>query len=113
MSTPEDKILLAVCKYLASKQAFFFRVNNLPVFDKKLNNGYGAYRGMGAYALKGIGDILLVDCYGTLHMIEAKTPTGRLSPDQLLVKKRCERHNAHYHVVRSVEDAKALDIVFH
>lgn len=111
-TTPEGKIQAEICKYLRSKGAFFWRQNNAPVFDKKLNGGRGGYRGMGTYAMRGVGDILCVDAYGGLVAIECKSKRGKLSPDQILFKKRCERHNAMYIVATSVDDVKEANITW-
>lgn len=108
----ESEIQTAICKYLASKHAFFYRHNNTPIWDKNLRNGFGAYRGMGTYAMKGVSDIVGVDAYGSVYFIECKTKRGKLSSDQLLFKKRCERHNALYIVATCVEDVENANIRF-
>ncbi len=100
----ESEIQTAICKYLASKHKFFWRNNTTPIWDKKLRNGFGAYRGMGTYAMKGVSDIIVISDFGDAIFIEVKTPRGKLSADQVLFKKRCERHNAQYYAVSSVEE---------
>jgi len=110
MKESESEIQTEICKYLAKQGAFFYRSNNMPVWDKKLRGGYGAYRGMGAYAMKGAPDIVLIDAFGTYVAIECKTPRGRLSPDQILFKKRCERHGALYIVATCIADVERAEI---
>ena len=108
--TPEGKIQTKICEHLQKKGYFFMRLNNTPVFDKKLNNGYGAYRSQGKWSAPGLADILLIDKedYGKAIFLEVKTPRGKQNKDQLLFAKRCALANAEYYVVRSVDDIKAL-----
>lgn len=112
MSTPEQKIQNEIGAYLEKKGAFFFRVNNGAIFDKRMNNGFGGHRSISKYAMKGVADIIGVDCYGSVYFLEVKTPRGRMSADQLLFKKRCERHNALYIVATCVEDVENANIRF-
>lgn len=112
MSTPEGKIQNEICEYLRKKGAFFWRANSMPVYDAKLNSGYGGYRSQGKLAMKGVADILLVDAYGSLHCIEVKAPRGKISADQLLFKRRIEEHNAYYYVVKNVKELEEIKIVF-
>lgn len=97
----ESKIQTAICKELRKHNLFFFRVNNLPIFDPNLMS----YRSMGEFALKGIPDIfLLKPPHGTLIGLEVKTLKGKQSPEQILFQKRLERIGGQYYIVRSVED---------
>lgn len=109
MATPEGLIQSAICEYLALKKYFFFRTNNTPVFDRKLNNGYGGYRSQGKWAQPGLADILLLKD-GTLYGIEVKTPKGKQSADQMLFEKRIQSHGGIYVVARSVDDVIALGL---
>ena len=108
MATAEGKIQSAVCKFLAGKGCFFFRVNNAPVFDKKLNSGYGGYRLQGYWTPKGVPDIVLITKTGKFIGLEIKAPKGRLSPDQQFFSDRCKRNQAEYHVIHSLDEIKAL-----
>lgn len=109
MSSKEIDIQNKICEYLSKKGYFFMRLNNAPVFDRKLNNGYGAYRGQGKWSAPGMADLLLVDKekYGMAVFLEVKDK-GKQSPDQKLFAKRCCINNAEYAVVRSVDDVKKL-----
>lgn len=91
---------------LLKNGVFFFRVNNQPVFDPKLNSGYGGYRTMGKYALPGVPDIIVIPEDGIFTGIEVKGESGRQSPEQVLFEKRAKRHNARYMVAKSVEEVK-------
>lgn len=86
------------------------RLNNTPVFDKKLNSGYGAYRSQGKYSAPGMADILVLDKekYGMAVFLEVKTPKGAQSADQKLFEKRCALNNCEYHIIRSLDDIKKL-----
>lgn len=110
MNTPEGKIQAAICEYLTKKGYFFMRLNNTPIFDTKLNNGYGGYRAQGKYAMPGLADILLIDKekYGMAVFLEVKAPKGKQSPDQKLFAKRCYSNNCDYYVVKSLDEVKKL-----
>ena len=105
MGTTENKVQNEVCKYLRKKRVFFFRVNNMPVWDKKL----GIYRSMGEYSIKGVPDVLAVSRDGRMIGIEFKSKTGRLSADQFFFSQRLMDRGGEYHVIRSIEDIKELD----
>lgn len=100
----EAQIQTAVCKKLRDAGFFFWRSNNVPIFDPKLNNGYGAYRSQGEFSLKGIPDIIIILKGGQFCGLEVKTPTGSVSADQVLFERRCKTIGAKYIVIRSVED---------
>jgi hypothetical protein len=103
MSTPESKIQNKICEALAKAGVFFFRVNNGAVFDQHLNNGYGAYRSLGKWAMKGVPDIIVI-IDGVFVGVEVKTMKGKMSPDQHLFKRRLERAGGKYYVVTSPDD---------
>ena len=110
MSTPEGKIQNKICEYLSKKGYFFMRLNNTPVFDTKLNQGYGGYRTQGKWAAPGLADILVIhkEKYGMALFLEVKEPKGKQSPDQKMFEKRCYSNNCEYYVVRSVDDVKKI-----
>ena len=85
------------------------RLNNTPVYDKKLNQGRGGYRAQGKWAAPGLADILLIDKerYGLAVFIEVKDKTKQ-SGDQNLFQKRCYNNNCEYHLVRSLAEIKSL-----
>ena len=104
----EGDIQREICRYLRQKGALFMRINNTPVYDPKLRQ----YRAMGEYALKGVPDIIVVDAYGLFIGIEVKSSKGKLSPDQLLFKKRLEKKGGIYIVARSVKDVEDVGITY-
>lgn len=77
----------------------------MPVFDPKLNSGYGGYRSHGG--LKGVPDIICIIA-GQFVGIEIKAGADRLSADQILFKKRCERSGGKYLVIKKIEDIDPL-----
>lgn len=101
MPTPESKIQTAVLFHLQKQGVFAWRQNNLAIYDPKMN-GYRAHNG-----LKGVPDIIAV-INGIFTALEIKTPRGRQSSDQLLFQKRLERNGGKYHLIRSIEEIKAL-----
>ena len=107
MATPEGKIQTAILKYLKARGYFCWRNNNGAVHDQKMNNGYGGYRSNPSL-MKGIPDIILIPDDGIFTGIEVKTPKGKQSADQMLFERRCKRKNAHYYLVRSLDDVKEL-----
>lgn len=107
--TLESKIQGEICKYLEKKNYFFWRSNNAPVFDKKLNSGYGAYRTQGRYSHVGLADICLLH-EGNFIALEVKSKKGRASADQKLFETRCKSNGGEYYIVRSVEDIKSIGL---
>lgn len=113
MSTKsESKIQTEILNYLLKKGIFCWRQNNQSVYDAKLN-AYRAHTG-----LKGVPDIIAItpptakQCGGIFVGIEVKTTKGKLSADQVRFRDRCYRHNAEYHVVKGLNDVKALDYLW-
>ena len=106
-TTPEGKIQSKIMELLVKQGLFAFRVNNAPVWDRHLNSGYGSYRTQGKWAMPGLSDVIVVH-NGLFIGCEIKTPTGKLSADQILFKRRLERVGGRYYVLRSVEDARLM-----
>lgn len=105
----ESKIQGEICKYLEKKQYFFGRSNNAPIFDKKLNSGYGAYRTQGRWSHQGMSDLWLLH-EGTFIAIEVKSKKGKASADQKLYETRVRSNGGEYYVVRSIDDVKNLGL---
>jgi hypothetical protein len=101
----ETDILRAICDYLALRKHFFWRNNNVPVYDTQR----GAFRAMPKYTLKGLPDIELIkdSCWVGL---EVKTRIGKQSPEQKEFEKRCKENGVEYYIVRSVEDVQRLGL---
>ncbi|UOF78876.1 hypothetical protein [Caudoviricetes sp.] len=105
MSTSANKLQAKVIKKLTEAGIFHWKQNTMPVWDHKLNSGYGAYRSHGG--MKGVPDIICIIA-GQFVGIEIKAGKDRISADQLLFKKRCERHGGRYFVVHEIEDVDSV-----
>jgi hypothetical protein len=107
MKKPEAKesdILNAVGEYLTAKRYFFFRANNVPIFQSD-GRGGGFFRAMSKFARKGVPDFIMIgnEC-GSFIGLEIKKKSGRPSPEQLEFKKQCEERGAEYYFIRSIDD---------
>lgn len=103
MSTPEGKIQKEILNWLRSQGIFAWRNNNVPIWDKRLNSGYGGYRSLAG--IPGVPDIIAI-VSGRFVGLEVKPPQGKQSADQVLFERMCKRAGGFYAVVRSVEQAK-------
>lgn len=101
----ESDIVRTICDYLELKRHFFWRNNNIPVYDTKRE----AYRAMPKYTPKGLPDIILIKD-GRFVGIEVKNAKGKLSPHQEVFSARCKQYGALYHVVRSLDDVIKLGL---
>ena len=95
----EKDIQLSVCQYLTLKKHFFWRVNNIPVFDKKA----GFYRPMPKYAMQGVPDIIIIGDGGFVIFLEIKSSGGKLSKSQKEFQRRCKEVGAEYYVIKTVD----------
>lgn len=77
----------------------------MPVYDPKLNDGYGGYRSHGG--MKGVPDIIAV-IKGQFVGIEIKAGADKLSAEQIHFKRRCERNGGKYVVVKDEKDVDSL-----
>ncbi len=95
----ENSFLNAICDYLALKKYFFFRANNVAIYDPKIKR----YRALPKYARKGVPDIILVK-EGIFWGLEVKQPKKYLSPDQKQFLKDVEAVGGKYYLVRTIDD---------
>lgn len=102
----ESEIQAAVCDYLALKKRFFYRSNNIPVFDTKR----GAYRSMPKYSMPGLADVTVITDGGFAVFLEIKRPKGRQSDDQKAFEALCKKWGCEYHIVTSVDQLKELGL---
>lgn len=98
----EIEIQSSICEYLSIKRRFFFRLNNIPSFNKGAN-GSITMRRLPKYTPRGLPDIIVV-AGGAFIALEVKSAIGKQSPDQKIIQQDIERHSGRYYVVRSVED---------
>lgn len=101
--TEESAILAAICEYLEYKHYFFFRLNNIPVFDATQKR----FRALPKYAMKGVADIF-IGHRGRCSFVEVKRPAGVLSPEQKKFEKGLTAVGLNYYVARSVDDMVKL-----
>lgn len=104
----EGDIQNSICEYLEMKRRFFFRVNNIPAFNKGAN-GQVTMRRLPKYTPKGVPDIIVV-AGGIFYGLEVKSKVGKQSPDQKEFEANLKKHGGQYHVVRSIEDVQALGL---
>ncbi len=99
-----EKDVQASClQYLAMKQYFFFRLNNLPVFDG------GFYRSLGDYVPPGLPDCVLIR-KGRFVGLEFKGSSGKLSETQMECGKRIQEAGGDYYVIRSIDDLQKIGL---
>lgn len=99
----ESQIVSIICDYLAIKKYFFWRQNNIGVFNGK------EYRKMPRYSKNGVPDIIAV-IDGDFWGIEVKRPGGILSEDQKKFRDDLLRlgKSPNYYVVKSLDELIAL-----
>lgn len=98
----EIELQKAICDYLKAHRFFFWRQNNLGVWD----NIRKSYR-KNPRQTKGIPDIFVL-LRGNLYGLEIKTETNRQTLDQLEFQKDFERNGGHYFLVRSLSQVMSL-----
>lgn len=102
----ETQIQKSICDYLAYKGYFFWRQNNIPIFDPGKNGGF---RAMPKYARKGTPDIFIL-IPGRVIFMEVKSSEGALSKEQKELQLRCKELEIQYCVVRSIDDVQKLGL---
>lgn len=107
----ETDVQLKICEYLKDKDRCFFRLNNIPAFNK-LPNGKIIMRKLPEYTPKGLPDIIVVagGLFFALEVKRDKPNKTYQSKDQKIFQKGIEKHGGRYYVVRSVEDVKAAGL---
>ncbi len=101
----ESAIQMKVCEYLQSKELFFWRSNNIPVFATG-NNGIGKFRSLPKFTPRGIPDIMLLHNFDFIG-IEVKRPDMPLRPEQEAFGKKIAANGGLYWVIHSVEELDA------
>jgi len=103
---PEDAIHLAIVRYLKMalpKDALFWHTPN--TFPSAKIQYHVKLKAMGRRA--GIPDLLVL--HGAkLIGLEVKAPKGCQSPEQKGIQEQFESAGGHYHLVRSIDDVKAV-----
>jgi hypothetical protein len=99
----ESEILRAICDYLSLRGHFFWRQNNVPVFNE------GRFRALPKHSMKGIPDIIVIKTRRFIG-VEVKSPTGKLSPEQETFRDKCIENGGEYIVARGIDDVQAIGL---
>lgn len=101
----ENHVLTACCQYLELQRHFFWRQNNVGIYDTKRK----IHRKLPKWSKKGVSDIICVHV-GVPFFIECKTSTGSLSAAQKQFKADVEAAGGIYIVATSHDDLKAAGL---
>jgi hypothetical protein len=99
----ESVIQAAILDYLAARKHFFWRQNNLALYDGS------RYRALPKHTPRGVPDIIVVKD-GHAIFLEVKNEGGRLTTDQRDFGTAAMVAGATYEVVRSIDDVQALGL---
>lgn len=99
---PENLVLGAIGDYLTATRTFFFRVNNIPVY----NSATKTFRSMPKFSRKGVSDFIALK-NGVVYFIEAKAPKGTQSDEQISFQRDVEAQGGVYILARSLDDVLA------
>lgn len=103
----EKDIQREICKWLESEGYFFWRSNNVPVFER--SGGKGRFRALPKYTPRGLPDIMMIT-YGNFIGIEVKKPGfWKNTPEQKLMGQMIKQNGGYYYLVTSL--AEVVDIL--
>lgn len=108
LKSSEGEIQNVICEYLEMKRRFFFRLNNIPAFNRKESGGF-TMRKLPKFTPRGLPDIIVV-AGGQFISLEVKSAIGKQSPDQKLIQKEIEKHGGKYYLVRSLDEVIAIGL---
>lgn len=99
-----EKDVQASClQYLSLKKYFYFRLNNIPVFQN------GHFRSLSEHIPKGLPDCVLVH-KGKFIGLEFKGSSGKLSEDQIECARRIFKAGGDHHFIHSIEDLQNIGL---
>lgn len=104
----ESQIQNSICEYLEIKRRCFFRVNNIPAFNRSEGGGI-TMRRLPKFTPRGLPDIIVV-AGGAFIGLEVKSAIGKQSPEQKIFQSHLESHGGKYYVVRSIEDVQKIGL---
>jgi hypothetical protein len=107
MASNESQVQNAICEYLERRNHCFFRLNNIPAFNRGAGGGV-TMRRLPKYTPKGLPDIVVIR-FGKFIALEVKDK-GKQSKDQKIFQEWCESAGARYHIVRSIDDCQELGL---
>jgi len=100
----ETDVLREILLYLRARGVFHFRVNSTgtwhpgrKIFLKPPN------------LTPGVADIIVLKA-GRMICLEAKSPTGKRSPDQIIFERNIKANGGEYYLVRCVQDVLSAGI---
>lgn len=110
LTESEGSIQNSICEYLEMKRRCFFRLNNIPAFNREDGGGF-RMRKLPKFTPKGLPDIIVV-AGGAFIALEVKksNPKTYQSKDQKIFEADVKKHGGRYHVVRSIEDVQELGL---
>lgn len=98
----EKDIQREICDWLFSQGFFFWRSNNMPVFDSKRMK----YRALPKYTPRGLPDIMIIE-KGKFIGLEVKVPDyWKYTDDQIAIKEKIIENGGYYCLVTSLEETK-------
>jgi hypothetical protein len=101
-STPEQKVMKPVVKWLNDHGIFWINIKTMGTWDARLN----AYR-KSPYTMRGTSDLLVIHQSQPIF-IELKSFRGRQSADQKLFEKIIHNEGCEYYVVHNVKELQAI-----
>lgn len=107
----ESGVQNTICEYLELRGRCFFRLNNIPAFNKIAGGGI-TMRRLPKYTPKGLPDIIVI-AGGLFYALEVKKPAPNKtyqSKDQKIFEANVKKHGGRYYVVRSLEDVQAIGL---
>ncbi len=108
LAEKESDIQNAICEYLATRGRCFFRVNNIPAFNRTEGGGI-TMRRLPKFTPRGLPDIIVV-AGGLFYALEVKTKIGKQSKEQKEFEALVKKHSGKYFVVRSIEDVQKIGL---
>lgn len=102
---PESQIVTSICEYLEVKKHFFWRQNNVSVYDPVGKR----FRAMPKFSKKGVPDIIVI-WRGYFVGLEVKQKGKYLSKDQKEFRDGVIDAGGEYHLVRSIEDVQEIGL---
>ena len=102
----EKDIQREICDWLHGQGTFFWRSNNVPIFEHG-GKGGARFRAMPKYAVRGLPDIMCL-CNGRFIGLEVKVPDyWKRTDEQIAVKDLFINNGGYYTIVTSLEEAKS------
>jgi hypothetical protein len=99
----ESVIQAAILDYLAARKHFYWRQNNIPIYDGN------RYRSLPKHTPRGVPDIIVVKD-GHAIFLEVKNADGKLTTDQKDFCTYARKAGATYELVRSIDDVQKLGL---